>query len=385
MPWKECDPVSERMRFVVRLERGERMTDLCREFGISRKTGYKIRNRWKEIGAVGLSDQSRAANRLPHRLSDAVIDAILALKQEFPTWGAKKLRAKLPERYPGVHVPAQSTIHGVLERSGLVKRRKRHRRTYGTGNLVCPNVPNALWCADFKGQFRLGNGQYCYPLTVTDGFSRYVLGCEALEGTKVQPAQAVFELLFEEYGLPRAIRTDNGVPFATRGLRGWSKLSAWWVKLGIKLERIDPGHPEQNGQHERFHLTLKQETTRPAANNCLQQQEKFDRFCRVFNEERPHEALNMVTPGSLYTKSDTRLPKVAVRLDYPLDDRTLLVDRSGHINFGPRGLTFYLSSALAGEHVGIRELPDDQWLVTFADVVLGTCDLRNRTFEPKAP
>lgn len=373
--------MSQRLSFIARLQDGERMTDLCREYGISRKTGHKIWNRWRDHGPEGLLDQSRAAHRLRHRLPTAVEEAILALKREYPTWGAKKLRAKLSTRYPGLRVPARSTTHEVLVRHGLVKRRKRRRRTDGTGDLRPATAPNALWCADFKGQFRLGDRSLCYPLTVTDRFSRFCIGCEALDGTAVAPSRHVFEMLFDAYGLPDAIRTDNGVPFATTGLRGWSRLSAWWVKLGIRIERIEPGHPEQNGQHERFHLTLKRETTRPAAANALQQQELFDRFLEVFNQERPHEALDMVPPASLYTKSERKLPKQH-ELEYPLHDDTLRVSKSGHINLGGRTKNFYLSSALANEYVGIREIEHDRWLVSFANINLGVCDLRTRRFEP---
>jgi len=376
--------MSQRMNFITRLQQGERMTDLCREFGISRKTGYKLWNRWRAQGLLALQDQSRAPNRLPHKLPEAIVDAILALKQEYPTWGAKKLRVVLPQRHQGIRVPAQSTIHEVLARRGLVKRRKRKRgRAYATGNLTRPTAANELWCADFKGQFRLGDGSLCYPLTVTDGFSRYLIGCEALEGTRVDPARAVFEVLFEEYGLPGAIRTDNGVPFATTGLHCWSRLSAWWIKLGIELQRIEPGHPEQNGQHERFHLTLKRETTRPAGGNSLQQQERFDRFQRIFNEQRPHEALDMACPASLYKPSERRLAKVAADLEYPLHDLVRRVHRYGHINPVGKRKPVYVASALAGELVGLRELPDEQWLVTYSNVDLGVYHLRSGVFEPR--
>lgn len=381
MPWAECDQMTERMEFVVRRSRGERMSDLCREYGISRKTGYKIWSRFKAEGVSGLNDRTRAPARKMHKLPEAVAEAILALKAQYPTWGAKKLRAILPERYPGIRVPAQSTIHEVLSRNDLVKRRKpRRKRAEGTGNLRTPKAANELWCADFKGQFRLGDRSYCYPLTVTDGFSRFVLGCEALDGTSVKPAMVVFEELFAEYGLPSAIRTDNGVPFATKGLMGWSKLSAWWARLGIELQRIEPGHPEQNGQHERFHLTLKRETTRPAAENALRQQDRFDRFCRVFNEERPHEGLAMRRPAELYHRSLRVLPESLPELVYPLHDRVVRVYKHGHVSLGGRGRAFYLSSVLSGELVGLRELERKRWLVTYAATDVGIYDERDGVF-----
>lgn len=386
MPWRECDSVTERARFIGRLRDGERMSDLCREFGISRKTGYKLWNRWKTAGPAGLFDQSRAPVRTPHETPQAVVDAVLALKARYPTWGAKKLRAALPKHHPGIRVPARSTIHSMLDRAGLVKRRKRRPRRGGaTGNLKAGESPNGLWCVDFKGQFRLGDGNLCYPLTVTDNFSRYLIGCEALESTKVTPAIEAFELLFGEYGLRSAIRSDNGVPFATTGLMGWSRLSAWWVKLGIELQRIEPGHPEQNGQHERMHLTLKEETTRPAGANSIQQQERFDRFRGIFNEERPHEALDMAVPASRYAHSTRSLPdKAEQEPAYPLHDDVRRVLKHGHVSVGGRGRAYYLSSALVGEQVGIRELPGDRWLTTYVDVDLGIYDGPSGEFEPAA-
>ena len=290
MPWKVTEPMNERMRFVVRREAGERMTDLCAEFGISRKTGYKLWSRYQEFGPEGLYDVSRRPRRTPNQTPKDIQQLILALKQRRPSWGAKKLKVVLEQKHPGVKFPALSTINQLLARHGLVKRRKRRRKaTYYQGELRQTSAPNEVWGADFKGEFRLGNRRYCYPLTVTDHFSRYLLGCEGLENTKGQPAKAVFEMIFREFGLPDAIRTDNGAPFASTGLAGLTRLSAWWIRLGISLERIEPGHPEQNGRHERMHLTLKQETTRPAADNELQQQERFDLSTAGWGPDPPRD------------------------------------------------------------------------------------------------
>ena len=267
MPWKESSVMDERLRFVARLLEGEQMSLLCREFGISRKTGYKIFERYRDHGLAGLTDRSRRpvryANQSPHQLETAIV----SLKRDKPHWGAREIRELLVRRLAGdVRVPAQSTIHAVLDRHGLVKRMgPKRRRATGTP-LSLGQTPNDLWCADYKGEFKLGNKAYCYPLTVTDHASRYLLLCEALESTREDLACAAFERLFEERGLPAATRSDNGVPFASANvLFNLSRLSVWWLRLGIRIERIKPGQPQQNGGHERMHLTLKKEATRPQA------------------------------------------------------------------------------------------------------------------------
>src|ERR1700730_15836138 len=299
MPWKASSVMEERLRFVARLLDGEAMTEICREFGISRKTGYKIYDRYKEHGLEALSDRSRRPVRFANQLPAPIEAMIVAFKREKPHWGARKIRELLVRRLAGdVRVPAKSTIHAVLHRHGLVNalRRSRHKAC-GTG-LSAGAVPNALWCVDFKGEFKLGDGRYCYPLTVTDHASRFLLLCEALESTREDTACTAFERLFRERGLPFAIRSDNGVPFASpNALFNLSKLSVWWLRLGIAIERIKPGHPQQNGRHERMHLTLKKEATRPPGFNSLQQQGRFDAFVFEFNTERPHQALDMKCPA----------------------------------------------------------------------------------------
>ena len=268
MPWKECQPVDERLRFVARLFDGEQMTALCAEFGISRKTGYKIYTRYKDYGLQGLTDRSRRPYRHANQLPLVLEKQIVRLKREYPDWGAPKIREKLRGRCGPLRCPAISTVHAVLDRHGLVRRRRR-RRYRATGTTLGEALePNALWCADFKGEFMLANRRYCYPLTITDFASRYLLTCEALTTTREIPAFTAFERTFKDFGLPAVIRTDNGVPFASaKALYGLSKLSVWWLRLGIGIERIRPGHPEQNGRHERMHLTLKTEATKPAAAN----------------------------------------------------------------------------------------------------------------------
>jgi transposase InsO family protein len=305
MPWKECSVMEERLRFVARLLEGEAMSNLAREFGISRKTGYKILNRYKEHGLEALCDRSRRPWRYANQLPVQVESLIVRTKREKPHWGARKVRELLVKRLAGdVRLPAKSTVHAVLDRHGLVKRAKTRRNKAMGTTLADVSHPNALWCADFKGEFRLGNRQYCYPLTVTDQASRFILMCEALQSTREDTAFTAFLRLFEERGLPDAIRTDNGLPFASpNGLYNLSRLSVWWLRLGVRLERIKPGKPTQNGRHERMHLTLKTETTRPPGINSLQQQARFDDFVREFNHERPHEALAMKPPADLYRPS----------------------------------------------------------------------------------
>jgi len=298
MPWNECNRMDERLRFVARLLDGEKMAVLCQEFGISRKTGYKIYNRYKDYGLRGLEDRARSPYRHPNQLPFQVETAILRLKREHPSWGAPKIREKLIKVYPVIRPPAASTIHAVLDRHGLVARRKRRRHKAQGTELSEARFPNALWCADYKGQFRLGNRKYCYPLTITDYRSRYLLACEGLESTKETGAFPVFERAFKEFGLPAAIRTDNGVPFSSpHALFGLSRLSVWWLRLDIAIERIKPGHPQQNGRHERMHLTLKKEATKPPSYNFLQQQSRFDDFIEGYNNERPHQALGGKYPG----------------------------------------------------------------------------------------
>ena len=383
MPWKERSVMDERMRFIVRLQDGERMSDLCRAFGISRKTGYKIKSRYEEVGLLGLSDRARRPCRYANALPLQVEQAIVNLRRERPHWGARKIRELLVRRLSGdVKIPAISTIHCVLDRHGLVRRpklRKTSHKATGT-HLSAGANPNDLWCTDYKGEFKLGNGKYCYPLTVTDHASRTLLLCEALDSTKEILAFSAFEALFKERGLPLAMRSDNGLPFASpNGLFNLSKLSVWWLRLGIKIERIRPGCPQQNGRHERMHLTLKKETTRPAKQNLLAQQARFDDFMHEFNRERPHEALDMKMPNEVYTPA-TRAYKGLPDIEYPFHDKVLNVTSCGRICMMRKKIN--LSTSLAGQAVGIKEVDDNIWLVTFMEYDLGYIDLEQRSLQP---
>jgi len=373
--------MDERMRFIIRLKDGESMASLCREFGISRKTGYKIFERYEECGLEGLSDRTRRPFRYANQLPEQLEAAIVAAKREKPSWGARKIRERLLRRLPhAVKVPASSTIHAVLDRHGLVSRARRSR-TRAEGTPLSEGLsPNDLWCTDYKGEFMLADKRYCYPLTVTDHASRYLLLCEAMESNAEKPAFTAFERLFKERGLPQAIRSDNVVPFASpNGLFNLSKLSVWWLRLGIRIERIRPGHPQQNGRHERMHLTLKKEATRPAGANILQQQAKFDVFIEEFNNERPHEALAMKCPAEVYQPS-TRPYQGIPEPHYPFHDRTVMVTSCGRLCLYRKKIN--LSVCLAGQAVGIKEVDDGIWLVSFMQYDLGYIDLEEKTLQP---
>lgn len=380
MGWKESSIMDERLKFIARLLNGERMSDLCREFGISRKTGYKVWDRYQDVGVKALSDRSRRPYRYANQIPMQIEKYILRVKKEKPTWGAPKIRELVCKKFPEIKPPAKSTVHAVLDRNGLVKRKKQ-RRYKAEGTPLIPSVnPNDLWCTDYKGEFMLGDRRYCYPLTITDHASRYLIACEGLESIEQNFAFKVFERVFAEYGLPSRIRSDNGVPFScAKALFGLSKLSVWWLRLGIQIERIKPGHPEQNGRHERMHRVLKAEATKPAAANFLQQQAKFDEFINVYNHERPHEALLMKCPADLYTPSQrlyTGLPNLA----YPFHDKTITVTHCGRICMNGKKVNF--SQVFAGQDVGVKEQEDGIWLVSFMDFDLGFFDFEGMRFEP---
>jgi putative transposase len=364
--------MDERLRFVARLLDGEKMAVLCREFDVSRKTGHKIFNRYKECGLEGLTDRSRRPYRQAKRLPFQVEKLIVQLKKERPSWGAPKIREKLRRLHTEITLPAISTVHAVLDRHNLVSRGRKPRYKSAGTMLSKPTRPNDLWCADYKGEFMLADKRYCYPLTITDFASRYLICCDALETTKEVYAFTVFERAFKDFGLPLSIRTDNGTPFASASaFFGLSKLSVWWLRLGIGIERIKPGNPQQNGRHERMHLTLKKEATKPAGKNFLQQQGKFDQFMQVYNQERPHQAIGMKYPAELYRPSARPYTGLS-ELEYPLHDRTITVTQCGRICIGRRKIN--LSHAFAGQNVGIKEVSEKIWVVSFMQYDLGFFD-----------
>ena len=381
MPWMERSVMDERLRFVARLLDGEGMSDVCRSFGISRKTGYKIFNRYKDEGLEALTDRSRRPVRYANQLPDPIERLIVETKRDKPHWGARKIREVLVRKLAGdVRIPATSTVHAVLDRHGLVKRARQRRRFTATGTELTQALqPNDLWCTDFKGEFKTGDGRYCYPLTVTDQASRSVLCCEALESTKEAPVIEAFVRLFKERGLPQAMRSDNGLPFASpNGLYNLSRLSVFWLRLGIAIERIKPGHPQQNGRHERMHLTLKKETTRPPGANILQQQARFDEFMSEFNDERPHEALKMKTPSEVYAPS-SKAYRGLPEIEYPFHDRDVLVTACGRICMHKKKIN--VSTVMAGQRLGIKEIEDGIWIVSFMSYDLGYIDLEHRTLQ----
>jgi len=383
MPWKECDKVDQKVKFIARLLEGEKMAVLCREFNISRKTGYQIWQRYKRFGQEAFIEQKRTpyryANKLPVQLEMMILD----LKKEFPDWGAPKIREKIIRRHSDVKIPAISTIHAVLDRHGLVKSALRRKRYKAEGTTLSDvQNPNDLWCADYKGEFMLGDKRYCYPLTITDYASRFLLSCEALSTTREEFAFEVFTRVFKEFGLPKSIRTDNGIPFASgNSLYGLTKLSVWWLRLGIGLERIKPGHPEQNGRHERMHLTLKKGTTRPPGGNMLEQQEKFDQFISEYNQERPHQGIGMKYPSELYKLSD-KIYQGIKPIFYPFHDQTIQITECGRIC--RKNIKVNLSRAFAGQEVGIKEVEDGIWVVSFLDYDLGYFDEEGKRVEPVA-
>ena len=355
MPWLETSPMTERQRFVEDAHRGLfSMTDLCARYGVSRKTGYKWLDRYEAHGRAGLVERSHAPHHCPHMIADEVARAICEARRAHPSWGPRKLLAWLGPRHPRLPLPAPSTAGDLLARQGLVKKRVRRRRHLHPG--VVPPVtpqPNDLWTADFKGHFRTADGLYCYPLTVADLHSRLLLGCDALASTKGQGARPCFERLFREYGLPGAIRTDNGVPFASCGLPGLSQLNVWWMRLGIQHQHILPASPHQNGAHERMHRTLKREATRPAAPNRRRQQLVFDRFRTLYNEHRPHEALGDRPPASVYHPSPRAFPERLAPIEYPGHFQVRFVCNAGTFRFKDRLL--FIANALKQHSIGLDE------------------------------
>ena len=374
VPLRSTSPETEQNRFIQRWERGgEPFSDMCQAFGISRKTGYKRIQRFQAWGWEGLGDLSRAPHRHPNQTRRDVVELLIAARQEHPTWGPKKLVAWLKDREPWVRWPAPSTVGDLLDRAGLVRRRKRRRQAAPWSQpFVRAEHPNDLWCIDFKGWFRTGNGVRVNPLTVADAASRYLLVCHGLRQPRGAPVRRVLERAFQECGLPQAIRTDNGPPFASVGLGGLSSLAVWWVKLGILPERIEPGHPEQNGRLERLHRTLKAETASPPQSTWQRQQRAFQVFRSSYNEERPHEALGQQPPARQYQPSVRPYPK---RVDSPEYEAGMTVRRvrtNGEIKWN--GGRVYLSEALCGEPVGLMPQDDRYWTIHFGLLQIGLLD-----------
>ena len=382
MPWSETTAVKKRMSFIVDMERDlYNMKELCEHYGISRKTGYKWKGRYAAEGLDGLKDRSRAPKSCPHRTEERVEKALVEERRKHPRWGPKKLLARLRKRHPTWDLPVLSTAGDILKRHGLVEPRRRRRKPQHPGRpQLDVQLPNDLWSCDFKGEFRMGDRRYCYPLTVADRCSRYLLGCEGRHSIAYAGVRPVFEHLFDENGLPRAILSDNGVPFSSTGLAGLSRLSIWWIKLGIEPLRIQPGCPQQNGGHERMHRDLKAETTRPPAKELTAQQRLFDAFRAEFNEQRPHEALGQRPPAELYEPSPRPYPKRVPAVEYPGHFEVRRVRSDGRIRW--QGRFLFISEVLIGEPVGLEEVDDGIWSLHFASRLLARFDERDRSLNP---
>jgi len=376
MPWMETSPMEQHERFIhdhrVALYT---MVELCARYGISRKTGYKWLERFEAGGRQGLQECSRAPQACPHRIAVAVAAVLCAARRQHPSWGPAKLLAWLRPRHPGVAWPAISTAGDLLARRGLVKHRRRRRHYQHPGVVPATTTqPNDLWTADFKGHFRTRDGLYCYPLTVADQDTRYLLACHGLLSTRGHGVRPVFEELFRTYGLPRAIRTDNGVPFATTGIHGLSQLNVWWLHLGIQHQRILPAHPQQNGAHERRPKTLKGDAIRPPRATLALQQRAFTAFRRLYNEERPHQALAGRPLAALYRPSPRAYPAVLPPIEYPGHFIVKRVTNAGTVRFKKR--LVFIANAFKQHPIGLEEVADGIWSIYLCRVLLGRIDER---------
>lgn len=388
MPWKEHGVMEERFRFIEEWNSGDwNMAELCRFYEVSRATGYKWVGRYESGGLEALRDLSHASRRHPNAISPQMEDGVIAMREKHPSWGAPKIRARLEHERPGQSLPAESTIGAILKRNGLTVPRKRRRTSRRASEpLAHAGAANVVWCADFKGWFRTGDGTRIDPLTISDAYSRYLFRCQALNAADYAHSKPVFEAAFREYGLPERLRTDNGAPFGCNGESGLTGLSVWFIKLGIIPEHIEPGKPQQNGRHERMHRTLKQETALPPGANRRAQQDRFDRFRQEYNEERPHEALGQKTPASYYQPSPRVCPERLPVVDYPRDWDVRCVSPGGQMRW--LGEYVFVSHGLDGERVGLEQIGERQWRVWFSFYevgVLGGAKMKIRRPDPQEP
>ena len=377
MPWLEATPMEQRERFIRDQQNGlYTMTELCDRHNISRKTGYKWLDRFDAGGRAALGDRSRAPHRCPHRIASEVAELICTARRQHPSWSPEKLLQWLAPRHAGVELPASSTAGDLLARHGLVKRRRRRRPCQHPGVVPATTLhPNDLWTADFKGHFRTQDSLYCYPLTIADQHTRFLMACHGLLSTKGLGVRPVFDRLFREYGLPRAIRTDNGVPFATTGIHGLSQLNVWWMRLGIQHQRILPGQPQQNGAHERMHKTLKADAIRPPRATIVAQQRAFNAFRQQYNEERPHQHLRGRTPASFYRPSPRAYDARLLPIEYPGHFLVKRITTAGTFRFKKRLL--FIAHALAPHTIGLEEVDDGVWSIYFCHVLIARLDERD--------
>jgi transposase InsO family protein len=374
--------MEEKLRFVLEYERDEEtMSQLCQRYGVARETGYVWLRRYRESGVAGLLELNRAPARHPNQTPPAIEHTVLELRQAHGRFGPRKLKQVLKNSEPGRKWPATSTIGEIIKRAGLVVERKKRRRTEPyTEPLAHADESNRVWCADFKGWFRTRDGTRIDPLTISDAYSRYLLRGQAVEKTDAERVRAIFEAAFREYGMPEAIRTDNGAPFASTAVGGLSRLAVWWIKLGIVPERIEAGHPEQNGRHERMHRTMKQEVAMPPAEDWRAQQRLLDRFRQEYNEVRPHEALGMQTPASVYEPSPREYPARVPEPEYPDTMLVRSVQQAGYFVWKKHNV--FLSEVLWGERIGLLPVEDDWYTVYYAQVPVARFTSRHHRVLP---
>lgn len=380
MSWKEDKDVAEIRFDFIRLVQDGRYTvvELCDRFGVARSTAYKWIDRYLHGQFEGLRDRRRGPIRPACKTPQLLEELILKERERHRTWGPRKLLVTLASDFPDIQWPAPSTVYEILKRHGRIQSKRPRRKHEHPGKpFVASDLPNSIWAADYKGQFRLGNGSICYPLTVTDHFSRTLLACQALASTGLKSARAVFLGLFKAYGLPEAILTDNGIPFASVGLAGLSQLSIWWMRLGIRHLRTQPSHPQQNGRHERMHRTLKAEATKPPAQTMRGQQAVFDRFRHEYNQLRPHEAHGQRPPFQFYEPSPRPYPARLPPLDYPGNFVVRKVATNG--SFRWLSSVVFLTRALEGQYIGLEETGDGTWSIYFAKTLIGRLDERTGT------
>lgn len=376
MPWKIISAMDQKIQLIADWQKQIfTLTDLSQKYGISRPTVYKFIERYEQCGIEGLKEQSRAPKTCPHKTPEKVVSLVIQEKLKNRKRGPRKIRAQLKRQHPNLELPAVSTISYWLKKEGLVEKRKKrlHVPAYTQPFYEC-EAPNDVWSIDYKGQFYMKNSHVCYPLTVSDNFSRFLLGCKALEGPRYDPTRCYLELVFREYGLPDAIRNDNGTPFAGKGIGGLSRLSIWFIQLGIVPERIEKGCPQENGRHERMHRTLKSDALDDVARNLKEQQKQFDIFRHDFNHHRPHESLNDQTPSEFYEKSNRPYVEYPHRPEYGYDYTVRHVKHSGEIKF--KGRMFYVTELLAKQPIGLKEIADGIWQLQYSFYVLGSVDLR---------